>query len=284
MRFAIVNDFHHGPVGSSPGPAIPKPGGARRKLTEQAEGLVKRILTSLESEKDLGFLVNLGDLIEDVREKDSDKDRFGEVLSWFQDFPLSVYHLIGNHDVRTLSDQEVSELLGYEKTYYSWDFGNYHFVALSFEMTGNHQQDITDILAALPQEQLTWLEQDLAQTNKPAVIFEHYGLAEDNMEGNFWFGDGMHRYATLSNRAEVRRVLKESGKVRAVFTAHQHWNRFHVVNNIPYFTTNSLVENFRNEGVPAATWTVVELSDDRILVDIRGNDPEVYQFIPEHFD
>jgi alkaline phosphatase len=219
----------------------------------------------------------LGDLIEDVRDKNVDKKRFAEVVGWFQHLPMPAYHLIGNHDVRTLTLPEAAELLGYKKTYYSWDSGNYHFIALSFEMTGNHQQDITDILAALPPEQLAWLKQDLASTQKPTVVFEHYGLAEDEMEGNFWF-EGMSRYATLSNRDKVRQVLEESGKVRAVFTAHQHWNRFHMINGIPYFTMNSLVENFENKGVPAATWTLVNLSADKISVDIRGNDPAYFEF------
>lgn len=227
----------------------------------------------MNSEVQPEFVVNLGDLIQDINQHEQDRKHFQDVVDWLKKLQMPVYHLIGNHDVKTLPESEICEILDYDKTYYSWDFDNFHFVALGFKMTGDQQENPADILAELPPAQLTWLEQDLTQTNKHTVIFEHYGLVDDDMQGNFWFEGEMAKYAMLSNRQKVREVLEKSGKVRAVFTAHQHWNRFHVINKIPYFTTNSLVENFRNDGTPAATWTLVELDDQQIQVDIQGNDP-----------
>ncbi|MBU1323387.1 hypothetical protein KKE75_05015, partial [Patescibacteria group bacterium] len=112
---------------------------------------------------------------------------------------------------------------------------------------------------------------------KPTIIFSHYGLAEDDMKNNFWFESKPH-YALIKNRLDVRKILEKSGKVVAVISGHQHWNRIHVHNNIPYFTVTSLIENFKNDGIPAAAYTIINLNKQQIIVDIQGNDPEKFSF------
>lgn len=118
--------------------------------------------------------------------------------------------LIEEYEVDTLSVNDIAKMLGYEKMYYSFDNGEYHFIALSFVMTGDHTNDFADIKAEVPIDQLEWLRDDLNKTNKPVVVFIHYGLAEDDMKGNFWF-ESEPWYALLYNREVVRKILEESG-------------------------------------------------------------------------
>ena len=168
-------------------------------------------------------------------------------------------------------------MLVYEKMYYSFEFGQYHFVVLSFQIIGDHTHIKEDIRAIVPPEQVEWLKANLNKTDKLALIFTHYGLAEDDMKGNFWFETDPH-FAMFDNRAEVKKILEQSDKVIAVFNAHQHWNRMHVENNIPYFTVTSMTENFNNDGVPTKAYTIVNFDKDKIEVTVKGNDPAQWSY------
>ena len=266
IKFAIINDIHLGPADSG------HYNGVQRKLVAQAERLVRKFVEEMNTKEKPAFVVNLGDTIEDVNNKETDLHYFKRAVELLSGLKMPLYSLVGNHDIRTLTQQEIAGMLGHERMYYSFDNGGFHFVVLSFEMTGDHTHNLGDISAVVPKNQMEWLERDLASTKNSTVVFVHYGLADDDMKGNFWF-ETMPSIATLDNRAEVRKVLETSGKVRAVITAHQHWNRMFVHNKIPYFTVTSLIENFNNDGVPAEAYTIVELSGNKIELDVKGNDP-----------
>ncbi len=271
MKFAIINDMH---VGTKEGGYYK---GVQRKLTGEAERLIKMFVKEMNDKEKPQFVVNLGDSIEDLNDREKDFELFDKGMKLLADLKMPAYTLIGNHDVRTLAHSDIAQMFGYEEMYYSFDQGDYHFMVLSFVMTGNHTVDLGDIYAEVPADQLEWLKKDLAGTDKPTIVFMHYGLAEDDMKGNFWF-EAAPEKGLLSNRAEVRKILEDSGKVKAVFTAHQHWNRMKEHAGIPYFTVTSLIENFNNDGVPAEAYTLVNLSEDKISVEVKGNDPAKYEF------
>ena len=271
MKFAIINDAHIGPSESG----FEK--GIHRKLVNQSETILASVITTLNQAEKPELVINLGDSIEDVNDRQVDIRSFNQFLSLVAPIAAPIYHSIGNHDVRTLTEAEIARLLGYEKMYYSFDHGQYHFVVLSFQIIGDHTHIKEDILAIVPPEQIEWLKTDLKQTDKLALIFTHYGLAEDDMKGNFWFAADPH-FAMFDNRAEIKKILEQSGKVKAVFNAHQHWNRMHVENNIPYFTVTSMTENFKNDGVPTKAYTIVHLDQDKIEVTVKGNDPAQWEF------
>lgn len=271
MKFAIINDIHSGPDDSG------FKGNVQRKLTYEAERLVKEFVEEMNTQENPEFVINLGDFIEDVNLRDTDIRYFQKTYELLSHLSMPVYALIGNHDVRTLSEDDIAKMLGYEKMYYSFDKGDYHFIALSFVMTGDHTHNHADIKAEVPKEQMEWLKEDLAKTDKPTIIFIHYGLAEDDMKGNFWFASEP-RYGLLDNREAIRTILEESGKVKAVLSGHQHWNRMNIHNGIPYFVVTSLVENFRNDGTPTEAHTVVNLDGEKIVVEVKGKDPAKFEF------
>lgn len=270
MKLTIINDVHIG----RPDTGFEK--GVQHKLTNQSESIFKEVIGQLNQDRP-EFVVNLGDSIEDINNHDQDLRLFRHFLALASTIKAPVYHLAGNHDLRTLTETEIASLLNREKMHYSFDHGGWHFVALSFILTGKHQTIKEDISASIPAGQINWLKNDLAAAAGPAIIFSHYGLAEDDMQGNFWFEKQPH-YARLDNRAEVKQILEQSGKVKAVFNAHQHWNRMHIENNIPYFTVTSMTENFNNNGVPTKAYTIVNLNPDKINVDVQGNDPAQWEY------
>lgn len=272
MKFAIINDIHVGPVESGYAK------GVKRKLTTKSESLVKKFVRLMNDNEHPAFVVNLGDSIEDVQDKNIDIQSFRKVLLLLSPLKMPIHYLIGNHDIRTLTEKEIAQMIGIDRMYYSFNYEAYHFVALSIVMTGDHTRDFADITAAVPKEEIEWLKSDLSKTNKSVVVFVHYGLAEDDMKDNFWF-EGEPHHALLENREEIRRILEESKKVKAVISAHQHWNRMHIHNDIPYFTITSLVENLNNDGIPAEAHAIIKLDTNRIEVNIKGNDPKKYNFI-----
>lgn len=271
MKFAIINDIHNGPSTSG------FKDGIQRKLTYKAEDLIKEFVTQMNTTVHPEFVVNLGDFIEDVNERETDITYFKKTVELLKPLKMPVYSLIGNHDIRTLTTQDMCSLLGNEQLYYSFDHGDFHFVCLSFSMTGNHTQVLNDIKAEVLPEQIEWVTKDIQKTNKPVIVLIHYGLAEDTMIGNFWF-ESEPQYALLANRQEVKNIFEKSGKVKAVISGHQHWNKMHVENRIPYFVVTSLVENFRNDGTASEAYTIVNLDKDKIIIELNGNDPAKFQY------
>jgi len=271
MKFAIINDLHIGPAD------VGYEKGVQRKLLAEGTRIMKKIIKVLNEKEKPEFVINLGDSIEDVNDREKDIESFKYFVSLLATLNVSVHTLVGNHDLRTLTVQDIAKILDYKEMYYSFDHNSFHFIALSFEMTGDHTNVLSDITAKVPKKQLLWLTNDLDKTDKPVVVFIHYPLAEDDMKGNFWF-ETEPQYALLANRVEVRSILESSGKVKAVFSAHQHWNRFHVQNNIPYFVATSPIENFKNQGTVAETYTIVNLDNKGVKVKVVGNDPAEFSY------
>ena len=269
MKFAIINDIHFGTTGGDYK-------GVQRKLISKSHQLVEQFIRKMNEVEKPSFVVNLGDTIEDVNDREKDIVELHNAIKILTGLKMPIYHLIGNHDVKTISEEDIAKILGYKKTYYSFDSGDYHFVALSFERDMDEHSPTYRIFF-MPREQLKWLKSDLLKTDKQTVVFGHHGLADDDMKGNFWFEDQPEQ-AVLGNNGEVRKILEDSGKVKAVFTAHQHWNRMFVHNGIPYFTVTSLVENFNNDGVASEAHTIVDLTDRKIVVNVQGKDPANYEF------
>lgn len=271
MKFAIINDPHIGPADSGYFK------GVQRKLVAKSEKILKQIINKLNIKEFPEFVVNLGDTIEDVNNRTIDIQSFNRAIKIFSQLKSPTHWLIGNHDIRTLTEKEIAKMLELKQMYYSFDHGSYHFVALSFELTGDHTRNLEDITAKVPKEQINWLKVDLSKTQKPTIIFIHYPLSDTNLKGNFWF-ESQPNKALISNRQQVRKVLKESKKVKAVFSAHQHWNKMNIHNGIPYFTVTSLIENFNNDGIPSEAYTIINLEKDEIKVDVKGNDPAQFNF------
>ena len=106
----------------------------------------------------------------------------------------------------------------------------------------------------------------------------HHSASEQELEDSRWFSRHPH-LALVKERAELRQIFEESGRVRAVFNGHLHWNNLDVIRGIPYVTVQSLIENVDDDapGRPAAAHAIVTLGERRMVIRVRGNDPARYQ-------
>ena len=60
------------------------------------------------------------------------------------------------------------------------------------------------------------MKEDLKNNNLPTLVCLHFGVAEDKMQGNWWF-ESCQETALLGNRKEVKAILKNDKNIMAVF-------------------------------------------------------------------
>lgn len=264
MRFALITDEHFGPRASF--------GGKLRKLSDQAERLCREFVAHMNDTEALDLVVNLGDVVED-ESSTLDRQRYEDFVRILGDLKCPTLHVAGNHDSVNLADSDLLALWGRSgELYYSTDVAGLHLVVL--RSVERKDRDVR-----IPEDQLSWLAEDLRRTSLPGVVFVHHPLGDMDLTGNRWFEKAPH-ICRVANRRAVREVLHRAGNVRAVFNGHAHWNHVDVISGTPYVTLQSLIENLDDDapGRAAAAHALVEVTEKRVLVSVAGEQPARYQF------
>jgi len=222
LRVGLVTDLHY---------ADKVPAGTRH----YRESLTKLKEAATQFEKDQAtFLVELGDLIDAADSSvDVEQSYLKTINREFSTICKDRHYVLGNHCVDTLMKEEFLGGVEQEKSYYSFDRGNFHFVVLDScfrsdgQPYGRKNSHWTD--ANIPAAELEWLETDLKTNDKPVIVFAHQRLDVSNNHG-------------VKNNAEVRKVFESSEKVLAVFQGHSHQNDLKEIGGIHYCTLVAMVE------------------------------------------
>jgi Icc protein len=263
LVFAIVTDLHFGKEAAHDGKL--------RKLTSRAGELAEQFVRRMNQVVHPDLVFNLGDDIED-ESREPDLARYRECVAIMSGCECPVRHVAGNHDLINLTEEDLGRIWGQAgPLFYSFDHERVHFVALLTRET-------RDVSVNIDAPQLDWLARDLAATALPTIVMMHHVASEQDLTHNRWFSRAPE-LCRIRERAALRAVLVASHKVIAVFNGHAHWNHFDVCDGIPFFTVQSLTENIDEDapGRPAAAHAVCRLSDERLIVEIDGNDPARYQ-------
>lgn len=244
-RFGIVTDCHYADADVA---------GVRfyRESLDKLGECVK-----LMNAEKVDFLIELGDF------KDQDKPPVErETLSYleavervFQEFDGPTYHVLGNHDMDSISKRQFlsrvdNTNIDSGRSYYSFDVNRLHFVVLD----ANYRTDGADYDhgnfnwtdANVPTAELTWLVQDLAEASGPVIVFTHQLL------------DGTGS-VYVKNAEQVRRILEASGKVTVVFQGHHHAGSYSNIAGIHYYTLKALVEG---TGPENSSYVIAEVLPD----------------------
>jgi Icc protein len=266
LTIGFVTDLHFGPAAYHDGKL--------RKLTHHAADLTRDVVRAMNDELRPDLLVNLGDDIED-ESREADLARYTECQDILRAAKAELVNVAGNHDTIHLTRDDLSRIWRREVTaplFYALDRGDFHIAVL-------HTIERKDVDVRIAQAQLEWLKDDLARTTLPVIVLMHHSASEQDLEDSFWF-KGVSHLALVKERAELRAILEESGKVRAVFNGHVHRNHLDVIRGIPYVTIQSLIENLDEDapGRPAAAHALATITESRIVVRVHGNDPARYQF------
>jgi 3',5'-cyclic AMP phosphodiesterase CpdA len=263
MRFALISDVHLGP------PARHQ--GKLRKLTHLSESLVESFVLRMQDELKPDLVINLGDVLEDEA-KEPDRLRYARFVELLAQIGKPVVHVAGNHDTINLTPAELCSMWGNTASVvYSQDHHGIHFSVLR---TIEHRDERVE----LPEEQIRWLEQDLAATTLPSIVLMHHPASEMRLDGNRWFEKRPYLCRVVERRA-LRQVVEASSKVLAVFNGHVHWNHLDVISGIPYITLQSLSENLDDDapGRAAAAYAVCDLDDRRLVITVYGAEMLRYQ-------
>jgi predicted MPP superfamily phosphohydrolase len=245
LRFGIVTDAHY---------ADANPGGKRHyreSLPKMAE------CVALMNEQKVDFLIELGDL-KDQAKPPAEKSTLAylrAIEGAFQKFKGSAYHVLGNHDMDSISKAQflaVATNTGIPRTssYYSFDLKGLHFVVLD----ANYRADGSDYNAGnfqwtdanVPKAELAWLRADLAAASRPVVAFVHQQLD----------GKGSHY---VKNARDVRLALQKHKNVLAVFQGHNHAGHYSRIEGVHYYTLKAMVEG---TGEANSSYAVVEVYDN----------------------
>lgn len=242
VRFGMVTDCHYADV---------DPAGTR--FYRQSLDKLGECVVRMNDEK-VDFLIELGDFKDQGRppvEQDT-LTYLDQVEAVFRRFDGPTYHVLGNHDVDSISKPQFQARVtntGVDCTrcYYSFDVKGLHCIVLDANYRSDGADydrgnfDWTD--ANIPADELDWLRRDLVAARGPAVIFIHQLL------------DGTGA-VYVENAAEVRDVLERSGKVLAVFQGHHHAGDYNEINGIHYCT---LVATVEGQGAENNSYAIVEV-------------------------
>lgn len=188
------------------------------------------VFISEAQKRNADYIIQLGDFcMADTKNKD--------FMDIWETFKGPKYHVLGNHDMDKNSKKEMLEFWDMPKTYYSYDFHDFHFIVLDanfFYKAGvfidyeksNFYVD-SEYRTFIDNEQIEWLKTDLEATELPTVIFSHQSL---------W-----HYQWGVKNRLTIQKIMeKHNNKIICCMNGHNHIDFHHSQNGIDYLEINSM--------------------------------------------
>jgi predicted phosphodiesterase len=228
VRFGIVTDVHYADTET-------------REARPYRESLAKLAeCVEVMNRRSMDFLIELGDF------KDQDETPveaktllyLQEIEKVFAGFSGRRYHVLGNHDLDSLSKSQFLAAAGNSgiaktKSYYAFSLKDLRFIVLDADFRsdgspydrGNFEWGDSNV----PPSELKWLASELAASSKRAVVFIHQQL---DGEGDYF----------VKNAADVREILEKSRTVLAVFQGHRHEGAYSRINGIHYYTLIGMIE------------------------------------------
>lgn len=262
-KIVFFSDLHYAPEKPINNGSI-----IERKLMEYAQPLLQKLIYKINSEIKPDLIIYLGDLVEDFNDHDKDIVNLTYVWNEFKNIEGPFYSCIGNHDLRSMSSRkEVEKIMGYEHSTFSVDINGIHLVILGTDVNNNIGREAGGILKTqfMSKEDFEWLKEDLNQNNLPTIICIHFGIAEDDMKGNWWF-ESCPEDALLANRKELKEILENSENILAVFSGHQHWTKHIEEDGIAYHILGSMTENIKDDGIPDGVYFIAEFDGENLEI------------------
>jgi 3',5'-cyclic AMP phosphodiesterase CpdA len=180
------------------------------------------------------------------------KPEAAELMQVWRRFPGPSYHVLGNHDMDFGTKQDIMDVWGMERPYYSFRKGGFHFIVLDCNhilkdnqyidyVKGNFYIDPArrDLISPV---QIEWLKEELTKNDDPCIIISHQSFDE------VWTGN------TVPNRLAVREVIDRANagrkyqKVIACICGHHHLDHHMTINDVHYIHINSASYYYVGDG------------------------------------
>ena len=238
-----------------------------KKLTQFSIPIIDELISKINKSK-LDMCICLGDLIEDTYTHDKDIANYIYIWNRLRKIKIPFYSVIGNHDLRTMNSRdELEKIMGINNATFSFDLNHYHFIILSTNIREDLGSDDGGIYKAqcMSEDDINWLKDDLKKNKLPCVIFTHFGIAEDELMGNYWF-EKCPEEGLMSNRKVIKSIIKNDDNILAIFSGHQHWTKQLYEDGKKYFVVGSLTDNVNMTGRPDGVYLEVELQGENIEI------------------
>ncbi|GAB6010057.1 metallophosphoesterase [Dysgonomonas reticulitermitis] len=226
--------------------------------------------------KEVQFTINLGDLVDRDTPRNIDS-----VLIRLDKLDAVVYNLTGNHDYGDVQDNDqLYKRLNMPGEYYSFNKGNWHFIMLNTNEIASYANvkgtekdvELAEMLqkikdqkrpngasynGGISKKQMQWLEQELKKSQQDSVntlIFSHHPLY------------GVKGLTALNDIEIIDLLSKYPTTVKGVISGHHHAGAFGVYKDIPFITTEGMVET---ESINA--YGIVTIYPDKIELEGKGS-------------
>ncbi len=191
-------------------------------------------------------VVCLGDLVDECDTMEENVKAVTELAAMIRSYGIPFRYVMGNHDYQNFTREEFRQYLGEESSGIV-SVGGKTLIFLDANCADDgtvYRRNAIDWTNAfLPPEQIRLLRDGLAAPEAEEVyVFLHQNL-----------DPSVESHHIIRNAAEVRAILRDSGKVKGVFQGHYHPGKESVIDGIPYHTLPAMCEGEGNR------YTVVEI-------------------------
>ena len=144
----------------------------------------------------------------------------------------------GNHDYLVMSAQDMENTSTFITPPHTIHTESCDFVILDANYRSNMERfdtagvEWTD--SNLPREQIEYLTRELS-VSKPHVVLVHECL-----------DPYVEEHHIIKNAAQIRKIISDSGTVKAVISGHFHEGSEHIIDSVPYITLPAVCENEQN--------------------------------------
>lgn len=180
-----------------------------------------------QSQNEIAHTFVLGDLIQDANPK-LDRKHLKQVRSVFDDWISPVTYLLGNHDTRTLSKEDVASILDQPRFYGIVQVDGHPFVYLD-----STERGIAD-RGFIGSDQRTWLADSIPSE---AIVLSHHPLGPFSLRNNVWFQKYPERGHPW-DRKETLRILE--GNTKATIGGHIHQKSRTDFRDITHLSVNAI--------------------------------------------
>ena len=230
VRFGIATDSHFGDLEST------KPPHEVRAFRESA-GKMREFVDAMNVRK-VDFLVELGDFVEHHATREKSLASLDAIESEFARFRGPRYHVLGNHDLQTVTREEFvrhapnsGDAAG--RTFYSFGKNGFTFIVLDHGYFADGTPMVpgrTDWTKGhVSAEQWRWLDSVLADAKGKVVVFSHWRLDPLGSGG-----------LTALDADRMRKTLEKSGKAIASFSGHHHYGHYMNIGGIGYYCLKAM--------------------------------------------